>query len=238
MSATKLPSIKERSFVCPHCEAVAAQSWFWTVGVPETGAPGSAPDGARLGNYCQGTGHQVSGLHIANCHNCHQISVWIGGEMVYPSSRGLAVKPNPDLSEDVQKDFEEARQIALVSPRGAAALLRLAVQKLCKELGEEGKNIDKDIASLVKKGLDPLVQMALDAVRVIGNEQVHPGELDLRDDLETAVYLFDLVNTIADQLITRPKAVRAVYEKLPQAKRDAIDKRNAAALSKNDPPPV
>ncbi|WP_424033423.1 DUF4145 domain-containing protein [Methylocella sp.] len=49
------------------------------------------------------------------------------------------------------------------------------MQKLCVELGEKGKNIDDDIANLVKKGLSPELQQALDILRVIGNEAVHHG---------------------------------------------------------------
>ena len=36
--------------------------------------------------------------------------------------------------------------------RGRDAHLRLAVQKLCKLLGEKGKDINQDIAKLIKKG--------------------------------------------------------------------------------------
>ena len=105
-------------------------------------------------------------------------------------------------------------------------LIRLVIQKLCIELGEEGKRIDDDIASLVKKGLSPLVQKSLDAVRVIGNEAVHPGTLDLKDDIDTAARLFDLVNIIAEQMISNPKHVDEIYIKLPSTKREAIEKRD------------
>jgi hypothetical protein len=124
------------------------------------------------------------------------------------------------------RDFQEAREIVNSSPRGAAALLRLCVQKLCKHLGEQGKNIDDDIASLVKKRLDPLVQKSLDIVRVIGNEAVHPGVLDLRDDRDTALRLFELINSIADQMISHPKNVTDLYEKLPENKRKRIEERD------------
>jgi Domain of unknown function (DUF4145) len=51
------------------------------------------------------------------------------------------------------------------------------------------------VASLVRKGLSPVVQQALDAVRVIGNEAVHPETLDLKDDRDTATTLFGLVTS-------------------------------------------
>ena len=78
-------------------------------------------------------------------------------------------------------------------------------QKLRIHLGEKGKTIDDDIASLVRKGLNPLVQQSLDIVRVIGNEAVHPGVIDLKDDRETAFRLFDLVNAITDAMISLSK---------------------------------
>ncbi|NWF48595.1 DUF4145 domain-containing protein [Hydrogenophaga sp. D2P1] len=137
--------------------------------------------------------------------------------------------PNPDLSDDVQRDYEEARRILDQSPRGAAALLRLAVEKVCIELGAEGGTIDQRIASLVSKGLPEEVQQALDAVRVIGNEAVHPGQVDIRDDRDTASKLFELVNFIAFDRLTRPKQIASMYSMIPEGKRKAIDARNAKA---------
>ena len=148
--------------------------------------------------------------------------------MVWPVV-GAAPLPNPDTPEDIRRDYEEARTILDLSPRGAAALLRLAVQKLCAHLGEKGKNINEDIASLVAKGLDPRVQQALDVVRVVGNDAVHPGAMDLRDDRATAERLFGLVNLIVERMISYPKHVETLYRSLPETKRDEIKKRNAQA---------
>jgi hypothetical protein len=63
-------------------------------------------------------------------------------------------------------------------------------------------------------------------VRVIGNESVHPGTIDLKDDREIALRLFDLVNAITEQMISHPKRVQEMYSKLPAAKREAIEKRD------------
>nr|WP_246787276.1 DUF4145 domain-containing protein [Rhizobium leguminosarum] len=124
------------------------------------------------------------------------------------------------------RDYDEARSIVQKSPRGAAALLRLAIQKLCKHLGESGKNINDDIASLVAKGLDYRIQKALDVLRVIGNEAVHPGTIDLNDDPNTAESLFKLFNLIVEKMISEPKLVEEVYASLPPEKLKQIEQRD------------
>jgi hypothetical protein len=143
--------------------------------------------------------------------------------MVYPTA-GAAPHPNIDLPDDIKKDFEEARNIVELSPRGAAALLRLVVQKLCKHLGEKGDNIDDDIGNLVKKGLPEKMHKALNSVRVIGNNAVHPGQIDIADDREAAYKLFGFVNIISSIFITQPKQIDDYYEyKSPENAKAAID---------------
>lgn len=165
-------------------------------------------------------------IHFSKCYHCKKVAVWIHGNLVFPAEK-IGVIPNQDLPEDIIRDFEEARSIILHSPRGAAALLRLCVQKLRIFLGEKGKNIDDDIASLVAKGLNPLVQKSLDIVRVVGNEAVHPGVIDLNDDRDVAYQLLTLINSISEQMITHPNNVQKMYEKLPESKRAAIEKRDS-----------
>ena len=167
----------------------------------------------------------VHNLHIARCFNCDDISLWLYDKLIWPLT-GEAPLPNTDLPSEILSDYEEAGSILNLSPRGAAALLRLCIQKLCKHLGEKGKNIDDDIASLVKRGLDVRVQQALDIVRVVGNNAVHPGAIDLKDDRATAEKLFGLVNLISEIMISQPKHISAMFDGLPANAKDAIKKRD------------
>lgn len=167
-------------------------------------------------------------VFLAQCFNCSDVSIWIHEKLVFPQ-RGEAPVANADLSNDIRRDYDEASCILDLSPRGSAALLRLAIQKLCIELGLPGKDLNSDIGTLVSKGLDEQVQMALDAVRVIGNNAVHPGQMDLRDDRKTAETLFMLLNLIAEKMITQPKRVKEVYATLPEGVRNAIERRDSSA---------
>lgn len=169
--------------------------------------------------------YPIYNINISKCYHCNQFTIWVNDKIVYPSYK-VEIEPNIDLSERIKELFNEARDIVDGSPRGAAGLLRLCVQYLLKDLGQSGKNIDKDIAQLVKDGLDPLLVDALDVVRVMGNEAVHPGTIDLNDDREIAYRLFEIVNIIAEQMITNPKKIRELHSRLPQNKVEGIKERN------------
>jgi hypothetical protein len=131
------------------------------------------------------------------------------------------------MPDDVQKDYEEASEVLDRSPRGAAALLRLSIENLCNHLNVTGSSLNDKIASLVKKGLPDQIQQALDTVRVIGNNAVHPGQMDLHDDRETAETLFELVNVIVDSMISQPRRISSLFDKLPQNARDQIKRRDS-----------
>ena len=170
--------------------------------------------------------HDLYNTFVSRCFNCKDISIWIYDKLVYPR-RGEAPPANPDLPDEIRRDYYEASSILDLSPRGAAALIRLCIQKLCKELGQSGDNINADIKALVAGGLDRRVQKALDAVRVIGNNAVHPGQIDLRDDRAIAESLFRLLNLVAEKMISEPKHVDEVYAALPEEALKAIGNRDA-----------
>ena len=130
------------------------------------------------------------------------------------------------MPESVKTLYSEASYIYTKSPRAACALLRLAIERLCNELGEND-TIDKMIGSLVKKGISPTVQQALDSVRVIGNKAVHPGQISLDvEKKETAEILMRLLNLITQRLISDPKEAESIYNQLPDKTKQSIERRD------------
>lgn len=163
----------------------------------------------------------------SRCMHCKVWAYWKDGALKVPAAI-LAPARHPDMPPTCVEDYDEAREVAAVSPRAAAALLRLVVQKMLLHLGEKGRSIDDDIGSLFAKGLSVEVQQALDVCRVVGNNAVHPGALDLRDDQGLAHQLFMLVNFIVDDRIAKPRQIRELFGALPQGARSAIEKRDAS----------
>ena len=147
--------------------------------------------------------------------------------ILYPTTNMAVIPlPLPDMPEDVADDYNEARAICGSSPRSSAALLRLALQKLCKHLGEPGKDLNTDIGALVAKGLPTQIQQALDVIRVIGNNAVHPGEIDIREEKELVLKLFEIINFIVNQMITQPQEIAKIYNDLPEGSKKAIEQRS------------
>lgn len=145
--------------------------------------------------------------------------------MVYP--RATSAPPaHSDMPEEIRADYIEAMNISQESPRASAALLRLCIQKLCQHLGEPGRNLNDDIGSLVKKGLPIEIQQSLDIVRVVGNNAVHPGELSGDDVRDVSGALFELVNHIVEDRISRPKKLATLFKSLPTKALSAIEKRD------------
>ena len=194
--------------ICPSCGAYAQQRW----------------------NTVHTVRNQASIFMIANCTHCDQDSLWRQetGQLIYPP-KSMAPAPNADIPEPALGDYKEAAQILDASPRGAAALLRLALEGLLTGLGMKGPKLDDRIANAVEKGVPVRVQQAADTLRVTGNNAVHPGQIDLKDDRSTATSLFNLLNIIAEKLITEPREVEALFAGLPEGAKAAIRKRDAGS---------
>jgi len=196
--------------ICPYCRVFSHFKW-------------STLYAMEFGRY--------TNFRAGNCSHCDQDSLWMeepSPQEIYPKPLSACL-PHDLMPQSLQGDFEEARRVVTDSPRAAAAMLRLCVQKLCNELDVDSRDINKGIGELVKKGLPVPIQQAMDVVRVIGNESVHPGELDLNDDQETAHRLFELVNIVIETMIAQPARIQSMYNSLPAAKLQGIANRDKAS---------
>lgn len=202
------PTFEETKFHCPHCNVYAAQSWH----------------PIKIDTHQAWVNTNFKG---SKCSHCTKWSFWYNERLIIPNA-SQAEPMHHDMPEDCQSDYEEARDIVGRSPRGAVALLRLCLEKLLTHLGQEGKSINDAIKALVVDGLSPRIQQALDICRVVGNNAVHPGELDINDTPDIAHQLFKMINFIVEDRITRPKEVQALFDQLPQGAVEAIAKRDAA----------
>lgn len=207
------------AFNCPYCGAYSKMIWF---------------DNSFQEGNCY-YGHLGLQLSAAKCSRCEKLSLWYGEEMIIPSS-SIVPMPNEDMPENVKELYNEARNIVNKSARGASALLRLALDKLCDEICPNckqpkynGKISDK-IGLLVANGLSDKLQKAFDFVRVTGNDAVHElGIIDVQDNPDIANTLFSLLNLIVEKMITENRQIDNLYNLIPQNRRDNIEERNKKA---------
>ena len=220
------PAWQLEAFHCPLCGVHAHQTWEVVYKLREAGwrfAPAIQPHAGGPQT------RPVNGCLLAYCAHCRDFSIWFEERQVWPVTL-TGPLPNEDLGEDIVALYNEARAVASQSPRSAAALLRLCAEMLVQRLCEESNiRLNDGIAQLAQQGLPPTIQQSLDTLRVIGNSAVHPGQVDLVDDRETVERLFEILNLIANDRITQPRAVRALYDKLPTGQRQAVEARDGKA---------
>ena len=223
------PEHAKGQFHCPICDVYAKQKWSHLNAIGDCYTKRNQFNGviyqSNIFGLATKSGFLLEDWTISLCEHCNGMAVWFEMKMIYPKKISVE-KPNNDLNEDIKKDYLEAANILNDSPRSAAAILRLSLQKLCKQLGEKGDNINNDIGELVKKGLNPSIQKSLDVLRITGNNAVHPGELDLSEDNDRVVKLFNLLNFIVQKMITEPKEINSFYENLPEKSKQAVEKRD------------
>jgi len=214
------PQHAKWQFHCPHCGVFAKQYWAHIQVRKYRGT-------SSIDNITSFDENLNQKWTISKCEHCDQKVIWLLDDIIYPKSI-IVELPNEDLSNEIKKDYLEAANIFNDSARSAAALLRLALQKLCIQLGEKGKNINDDIKSLVAKWLNSQIQKSLDILRITGNNAVHPWEINIEEKPELVLKLFELINFIAEKMISEPKEIENFYEELPDWAKEQIKQRDSA----------
>lgn len=196
------PEYKDNSFTCPFCGVYAAMDWFI---------------------FKDNDNHLVDiVVEMATCASCQELSIWYDKKMLHPSIT-IAPMAHSEMPKCIKSDFEEARSIVDKSPRGACALLRLAIDKLCDELlknDNKSLNLNQKIAKLLDLGLPNQVIKLLDTVRISGNDAVHDlGILNVEDNPKAANILFHIINTIVERVISENRKFDELYAALPESKK-------------------
>lgn len=203
------PTLDSNAFHCPHCWVLTSQNRHQL----KYGA-----------NYY----HSLYDWKVCFCDNCKSYSVWFEEKMIFPSGSNIPM-PHTDMPESVKEIYNEAREITWQSPRAAAALLRLALEKLTEELWETEWKLNTRIGNLKKKWLPERAIQALDIVRITANEWgSHLGQIDLtgRDNTELVNQLFFLLNFIVEHVISVNNQLDAMYAALPEDKKKGIEDRD------------
>ena len=90
--------------------------------------------------FSQDSTWELHNVFASMCHSCRGWTLWVKDEIVYPINSAEIIA-HEDMPAPIRDDFNEAAQIVNISPRGAAALARLCIQKLMPLLGEKGDNL-------------------------------------------------------------------------------------------------
>lgn len=207
------PAYRLDWFNCPHCWAFSHHTWHNM-------------------HYYDSRGHERSlNLQISICVRCEEYCIWNteNEQMIRPNLL-TAPLPHEDMPEEVKELYEEARQVSVFSPRAAAALLRVSLEKLTACLWESKWNLNTRIWNLKKQWLPEKVIQSLDILRINANEWwSHAWEIDLTwaDNQKIVNGLFFLVNFIVEKVISEPKKIDEMYWELPENKIKGIENRDS-----------
>ncbi|MFC2754323.1 MAG: DUF4145 domain-containing protein [Candidatus Nanogingivalis sp.] len=239
-----IPKYFGRSFNCPHCRVYSRQEWGYLRSrdlndedhdsyteydgpnfvdlntgyeYPDSNTKYVGPD--PLGDICLDDSFAVS-----RCDHCKEWVLWKDLKIIYP--RSITVEnPNPDMPEVAKGLYMESAKILQDSPRASAALLRLALQEILNEVVKGGvkNNINKNIGILSKE-VDEDTWKAMDLIRIIGNNAVHPGEIQVEE--ENTEYMYNLLNIIVQKTISNKKHIDDRFKRLPKSIRESINRRS------------
>lgn len=212
-------------WTCPHCKQVAEITHgdfannAWTIDLAKL-----RPHDCRI----------VEGVAIA-CPNpdCRQPTIIIMFSAAYRSQpfatkvRSLRVvllepsAPQPlpkQVPAPIRKDFDEAWQIADISPKAAATLARRALQAMIRDFWKiKERTLMFEIERLREKEIDSSTADAIDAARRIGNVGAHLDiDADRIVDVEPneAKVLIWLVEELAEDWYVRILEKRKRLEEL------------------------
>lgn len=139
---------------------------------------------------------------------------------LHPANPSFGVDANSDMPSDVLDLYNEAQAVAPISPRSAAALLRVALETLLQgpAFNLTGK-LHKMIGELQNRADLQDFWQEVDVVRVVGNEAAHEATFRPTDGESVVHELQAIVNELVQVEITRPRLRTERINRIPANKR-------------------
>ena len=160
----------------------------------------------------------LSNFHAIQCQSCEAYSIFNDKEMIYPLNSDVPV-PCEDMPNNIIEIYNEAKKVLVISPKSACALLRLALENLMDYLKVDGKNLKEKICKYCDEyHVDESLKKSFHILRIVGNEAVHPGTINIDDNEDIARSLFGILNYIVDETITRKNKIDKIFDDLPKNK--------------------
>ena len=210
------PELNKNAFNCPLCGVYAHQVWH--------------PD-VSFGNiYTEGFGYKKFNfqgifldLSVSICSHCSEKVLWYKEKMLLPRKMTVPDPPK-DIPPKIKEIYNEAGKVLIDSSRASGALMRLALEQLLQNINNNKLKLYENVNNLIASNIpEPLIK-ALTILRVNGNDIMHTGEIKIFESNEDVLYLFHLFNMIVEELITRPKKVKELYDKIPESIRKQTEK--------------
>jgi len=143
------------------------------------------------------------------------------------------------MPAEVRELYDEASAVAAVSKRAGAAFARATLERLLKLLDPDappGARLDDYIARVIPR-VNVSTGKLLTLIRHVGNKSLHVDDIPddavvlllSNDDAELLGVIFQTINDVVEELITRPNQAAVLYEAVPAAVRAAAEAKAAKA---------
>ncbi|WP_436867355.1 DUF4145 domain-containing protein [Mammaliicoccus sciuri] len=145
-------------------------------------------------------------FYFENCEVCQGACIYDAntGMKIHPTTSNIK-EPNKDMPINIKDLYNEASSVFELSPRSSLAIIRLALDLLCIELGaKENDNLFNKVEWLYNENvIDSELKELAHGVRGLGNGAVHPRNIDEEINKDDAIIVFELMNIIVQEKITK-----------------------------------
>lgn len=158
-------------------------------------------------------------IHDYNDPDSMEMSEVLNEQIIFPKIK--TVKVEPEVPDNIKKEYSEAYSILQVSPRASAAMSRRLLQTILRDFFHiTKKTLLEEIDEFLKiSGIPSFLYKGIDAIRNVGNFAAHPikntqtGEI-VDIEIGEAELLLDLLESLFDFAFIQPKRIENKILKL------------------------